>query len=99
MKKILLLLPLLAFMSCSTQQQEETCPILSVEGGQIQGDWDLSEKMLTAWTNFVKYSDPNGEGQGLGWEPCTAENPQFMLFKLDASDAEASEMGDPILPE
>ena len=64
-----------------------------------QGDWDLSEKMLTAWTNFAKYSDPNGEGQGLGWEPCTAEKPQFMLFKLDANDAEASEMGEPILPE
>ena len=66
-----------------------------------QGDWDLSEKMLTAWTNFAKYSDPNGaEGsEGLGWAPCTAENPQFMLFKLDDKDAEASEMGEPILPE
>ena len=59
-----------------------------------QGDWDLAEKMLTAWTNFAKYSDPNGEGDGLGWKPCTAENPQFMLFKLDDKDAEASEMGD-----
>ncbi len=64
-----------------------------------QGDWDLSEKMLTAWTNFAKYSDPNGEGEGLGWKPCTAEAPQFMLFKLDDKDAEASEMGEPILPE
>ena len=87
-----------------------------------QGDWDLAEKMLTAWTNFAKYSDPNGpsseghqagldgrvvtdegiangEGEGLGWKPCTAEEPQFMLFKLDDKDAEASEMGDPIIPE
>jgi len=66
-----------------------------------QGDWDLSEKMLTAWTNFAKYSNPNGngEGQGLGWQPCTEEAPQFMLFKLNAQDAEASEMGEPILPE
>ena len=64
-----------------------------------QGDWDLSEKMLTAWTNFAKYSDPNGEGSELGWAPCTAESPQFMLFKLDDKDAEASEMGDPIIPE
>jgi para-nitrobenzyl esterase len=57
--------------------------------------------MLTAWTNFAKYSDPNGngEGEGLGWQPCTAENPQFMLFKLDGKDAEASEMGEPIIPE
>ena len=66
-----------------------------------QGDWDLSEKMLTAWTNFAKFSDPNGssEGEGLGWTPCTAEKPDFMLFKLNNKDAEASEMGEPIVPE
>jgi para-nitrobenzyl esterase len=63
-----------------------------------QGDWDLSEKMLTAWTNFAKYSDPNGKDGG-EWTPCTAENPKFMLFKLDDKDAENSEMGDPIIPE
>ena len=61
-----------------------------------QGDWDLSEKMITAWTNFAKYGDPNGERDGLGWEVCTAENPQFMLFKLDDKDTEASVMGEPI---
>ncbi len=65
-----------------------------------QGDWDLAEKMLTAWTNFAKYSDPNGkETDSLGWVPCTEEAPQFMLFKLDDKDAEASAMGDPIIPE
>ena len=58
-----------------------------------KGDWDLSEKMLTAWTNFAKTSDP-----GLGWAPLTKDNNKFMLFKLDAADAEASEMGDPIVP-
>jgi para-nitrobenzyl esterase len=59
----------------------------------------LAEKMITAWTNFAKYSDPNGEGEGLGWKPCTEECPQFMLFKLDDKDAEASEMGEPIMPD
>lgn len=63
-----------------------------------QGDWDLAEKMLTAWTNFVKYGDPNGQ-EGGEWTPCTAESPKFMLFKLNESDAEDSQMGDPILPE
>ena len=58
-----------------------------------QGDWDLSEKMLTAWTNFAKTGDP-----GLGWEPYTQEHNQFMLFKLDAQDKEASEQGEPIKP-
>ena len=60
-----------------------------------QGDWDLSEKMITAWTNFAKYSDPNGPDGG-EWTPCTMENNNFMLFKLDSSDEEASEMGQPI---
>jgi para-nitrobenzyl esterase len=64
-----------------------------------QGDWDLAEKMLTAWTNFAKYSDPNGKKETddvTTWAPCTEENPKFMVFKLDDNEAEASEMGDPI---
>ena len=60
-----------------------------------QGDWDLSEKMLTAWTNFAKYSDPNGPDGG-EWTPCTKENNNFMIFKLDANEAEASAMGQPV---
>lgn len=62
-----------------------------------QGDWDLAEKMLTAWTNFAKYGDPNGAEEG-EWTPCTAESPQFMIFQLDANNQEASKMGAPIEP-
>ena len=62
-----------------------------------KGDWDLSEKMLTAWSNFAKYGDPNGAAAG-EWTVCNKENPDFMLFKLDAGDAENSEMGEPIKP-
>ena len=58
-----------------------------------QGDWDLSTKMIDAWTNFAKTGDP-----GIGWEPYTKANPKFMRFKLDSSDKEASDMGDPIRP-
>lgn len=57
-----------------------------------KGDWDLSEKMLTAWTNFAKYSDPNGS-KGGEWTPCTKKKPDFMVFKLDSTDKEASEVG------
>ena len=57
-----------------------------------KGDWDLSEKMLTAWTNFAKYSDPNGPDGG-EWQPVSNDNPNFMVFKLDAQDNEASEYG------
>ena len=59
-----------------------------------KGDWDLSEKMLTAWSNFVKYSDPNGP-QGGQWAPCTEQNTKFMVFKLNEKDEEASFFGDP----
>ena len=51
--------------------------------------------MLTAWTNFCKYGDPNGP-QGGDWLPCTKENPGFMVFKLDENDVENSEFGEPI---
>ncbi len=60
-----------------------------------QGDWDLAEDMLTAWSNFAKCGDPNGP-QGGVWTPCTKENPDFMIFKLDAADQVASGMGQPI---
>ena len=50
--------------------------------------------MLTAWTNFAKYSDPNGP-KGGAWTPCTEKSPKFMVFKLDANDAEASFLGEP----
>lgn len=62
------------------------------------GDWALSEVMLTAWTNFAKYGDPNGL-EGGEWTPYTKENPKFMLFKLDDKDVENSEMGEPIVPQ
>ena len=60
-----------------------------------QGDWDLSEKMLTAWSNFAKYGDPNGPDGG-EWKPFTNDNQQFMIFKLDENDVEASELGNPL---
>ncbi len=60
-----------------------------------KGDWDLSEVMLTAWTNFAKYGDPNGP-KGGKWTPFTEKNPNFMIFKLDGNDVESSEMGKPI---
>ena len=60
-----------------------------------QGDWDLSEKMLTAWSNFAKYGDPNGPDGG-EWKPFTKDNQQFMIFKLDENDVEASELGNPL---
>lgn len=62
-----------------------------------EGDWDLSERMLTAWSNFAKYGDPNGRDGG-EWAPYGESNRKFMVFKLDASDKDASAMGEPMLP-
>lgn len=57
------------------------------------GDYDLAEQMITCWTNFAKYGDPNGEGQSV-WTPYTRSNPKYMVFRLDDSDSVASAMGD-----
>ena len=60
------------------------------------GDWQLSERMLTAWTNFAKYGDPNGEAENPQWTPCTKDNPKFMIFKLNDKNEDSSAMGMPI---
>ena len=60
------------------------------------GDWNLSERMLTAWTNFAKYGDPNGESENPTWTPCTKDNPKFMIFKLNEKNEDSSAMGMPI---
>ena len=62
------------------------------------GDWALADKMIDYWTNFAKYSDPNGPDGG-EWTPCTKENSNFMVFKLDENDVEASEMMAPLQGE
>ena len=59
-----------------------------------QGDWDLSEKMITYWSNFAKYGDPNGPDGG-EWTPYTSETPYFRVFCLDENDAEATYTGEP----
>lgn len=58
----------------------------------IEGDYDLAEQMITCWTNFAAFGNPNGEMAG-PWTPCTEENPQFMIFKLDENGKVASGMG------
>lgn len=59
-----------------------------------EGDWALSEKMLSAWSNFAKTGNPSGAGVG-EWRPYTKSNPKFMIFSLDENDTENSAMGDP----
>lgn len=60
-----------------------------------EGDWNLSEKMITAWSNFCKYGNPNGAEEG-EWQPYTKANPNFMLFKLNEEEKEDSGLGTPL---
>lgn len=46
-----------------------------------QHDFDLSEKMVDCWTNFMKYGNPNGDGVDGEWKPCTKANPYVQQFK------------------
>ncbi len=56
-----------------------------------EGDYALSERMITAWTNFAKYGDPNGDGEQV-WTPFTADKPEYMVFSLDEGDKDNSMM-------
>ncbi len=40
-----------------------------------QHDYDLSEKMMDFWTNFVKYGNPNGKDVDGGWKAYTTADP------------------------
>ena len=48
-------------------------------------DYELSEEMVTCWTNFMKTGNPNGDGQALqkkdNWESYTKEYPYVKGFK------------------
>ena len=46
-------------------------------------DYELSERMLEYWTNFVKYGNPN-KNQGTGtWRPNTSKDHYFQILDTD----------------
>ena len=45
-----------------------------------QHDFDLSDKMMDYWANFVKYGNPNGKDVDGPWKASTAENPYTELL-------------------
>lgn len=64
----------------------------------VEADKVLSVQMVNAWTNFAKNGNPNGEGVEK-WDPFTADNQKYMVFKLDEEETGlASGMGDPEPP-
>jgi len=46
-----------------------------------QHDFDLSDKMMDYWTNFVKYGNPNGKDAEGPWKASTKANPYTELLK------------------
>ena len=38
-----------------------------------ESDYELSERMVSYWTNFARTGDPNGDGLP-EWKPCTQAN-------------------------
>ena len=51
-----------------------------------KGDEALSSQIVDYWTNFARYGNPDGRGEGL-WTPYTAESPKFMIFNADDDKA------------
>lgn len=50
-------------------------------------DYEMSDAMMTYWTNFAKYGDPNGEGLA-NWPKYTAQTPYAMHFGTEGWQAE-----------
>lgn len=46
-----------------------------------EADHALSEKMLDYWTNFMRYGNPNGEGEE-SWKSCSGESGQVMVLDI-----------------
>ncbi len=46
-----------------------------------EADYELSERMVTYWTNFAKYGNPNGETVP-EWTPCTAAQPHVQNLDI-----------------
>ena len=46
-----------------------------------KADYELSKKMISYWSNFMKTGDPNEDGK-TNWQPCMEEDPYFEV--LDA---------------
>jgi para-nitrobenzyl esterase len=44
-------------------------------------DYELSDKMMDYWTNFVKFGNPNGKGVDGPWKNSTADDPYIEELK------------------
>lgn len=47
----------------------------------LAADYDLSERMVSAWTNFIKKGDPNTNNHN--WTPCSLNSPFVKEFDIE----------------
>lgn len=47
-----------------------------------QSDYQLSDKMIAYWSQFMKTGNPNSEGK-TDWRPCTTEVPYFEVLDVE----------------
>lgn len=62
------------------------------------GDRELSDQMIDAWTNFAKYGCPDGKQPAGQWEAWTDEKPNYRIFCLGNNGHPATFMGRPLPP-
>lgn len=56
---------------------------LGRNSGEVpQEDWDLSEQMVTFWTNFCKFGNPNGEKSSAPWREYSDTDPFLMILDV-----------------
>ena len=53
-----------------------------------EGDYALADRMIEAWTSFVKTGNPNGNGPEV-WKPYSADAPDAMYFRVSADETQA----------
>jgi para-nitrobenzyl esterase len=46
-----------------------------------EADFELSDRMVSYWTNFAKTGDPNGEGLPQ-WAPCTSADNHVQMLDI-----------------
>lgn len=46
-----------------------------------EADYELSDRMVGYWTNFMKTGNPNGKSL-LEWSPCTTDEPNVMILDI-----------------
>ncbi len=45
-------------------------------------DYQLSERIIHYWSNFMRTGNPNGRGDNMKWRPCTKDDPYYEVLDV-----------------